>query len=231
MLVNGNAAVKAAQQVAADDRLELTGSDPYVSRAAYKLIGALDDLDIAVPDRVLDAGASTGGFTQVLLERGSAEVIAVDVGHDQLHPLLRQDPRVAAHEGHNLRDLDLGLLDGRPVDLVVADVSFISLTLLLPPLTSVLAADGRLLTMIKPQFEVGRDRLGKGGVVRTDELRRVGVQAVVDAAAGLGWHPQAAAVSRLPGPAGNIEYFVCFQLKPPVAGIVDRLFDQNAVPR
>jgi len=157
-----------------------------------------------------------------------------EAGFDANGPFLaalRQDPRVASYEGHNLRDLDLGLLDGRPVDLVVADVSFISLTLLLPPLTSVLAAGGRLLTMIKPQFEVGRERLGKGGVVRTDELRRAGVQAVVDAAAGLGWHPQAAAVSRLPGPAGNIEYFVCFQLKPPVAGIVDRLFDQNAVPR
>ena len=229
--VNGAAAVKAAQQVAPEDQLALTDTDPYVSRAAYKLIGALDDLGIRVPERVLDAGASTGGFTQVLLERGSAEVIAIDVGHDQLHPLLRQDPRVTSYEGQNLRDLDLGLLNGNPVDLVVADVSFISLTLLLRPLTSVLTADGRLLTMIKPQFEVGRERLGKGGVVRTDDLRRTGVRAVIDAAAGLGWHPQAAAPSRLPGPAGNLEYFVCFQPKSPVPGIADRLFGDHPTRR
>ncbi|QDP97305.1 TlyA family RNA methyltransferase [Microlunatus elymi] len=231
VLVNGSVAGKASQQIAEHDQLELTEHDPYVSRAAYKLIGALDDLGLSVPARVLDAGASTGGFTQVLLERGSAEVIAIDVGHDQLHPLLRQDPRVIPYEGHNLRDLDLDLLDRRPVELVVADVSFISLTLLLGPLTSVIGSGGRLLTMIKPQFEVGRERLGKGGVVRTDALRRAGVQAVVEAAATIGWHPQAAARSRLPGPAGNVEYFVCFASRPPAPGVIDGLFDQDPAGR
>lgn len=210
VLINSRPAQKASQIVDADDHLALTADDPYVSRAAYKLIGALDDLGLSVPERVLDAGSSTGGFTQVLLERGARRVYAIDVGHDQLHPQLRSDQRVTSHEGRNLRDLEPSWLDGRPVDLVVADVSFISLTLLLPRLTSVLSDEGRLLTMIKPQFEVGRERLGKGGVVRSEADRRAGVRAVVDAAADLGWHSQAAVRSGLPGPAGNVEFFVCF---------------------
>ena len=118
-------------------------TDPYVSRGAHKLAGALDDLDLAVPARALDAGSSTGGFTQVLLERGCAEVVAVDVGTGQLVEPLRSDPRVRLLEQTNLRDLTLAHVDERPVDLVVADVSFISLTLLLRPLTAVTAPDGR----------------------------------------------------------------------------------------
>jgi 23S rRNA (cytidine1920-2'-O)/16S rRNA (cytidine1409-2'-O)-methyltransferase len=225
VLINGRPALKASQPVDADDQLLLTEDDPYVSRAAYKLIGALDDLGLAVPDRVLDAGSSTGGFTQVLLERGCRQVYAVDVGHDQLHPKLRADPRVVCSEGTNLRDLDLALLDGVPVDLVVADVSFISLTLPLPNLTSVLGPDGRLLAMIKPQFEVGRERLGKGGVVRSDEQRRDGVRAVIEAAARLGWHPLAGVRSRLPGPAGNVEFFVCFTRHEAGSDVLEQLFD------
>jgi 23S rRNA (cytidine1920-2'-O)/16S rRNA (cytidine1409-2'-O)-methyltransferase len=224
VLINGRAAGKASSPVTDHDHLALTEDDPYVSRAAYKLIGALDDLQLEVPERALDAGASTGGFTQVLLERGCREVFAVDVGHDQLHPRLRADPRVRTYEGLNLRDLDLAVLDGRPVDLVVADVSFISLTMLVAPLTAVLRPDGRLLTMIKPQFEVGRERLGKGGVVRTDALRRDGVRAVIAAAGELGWRPVAAAPSRLPGPAGNREYFVLFGTGPARPDILDTLF-------
>ncbi|SDT14328.1 TlyA family RNA methyltransferase [Microlunatus soli] len=209
VLVNESVASKASLPVESDDRLALVRDDPYVSRAAYKLIGALDDLAVEVPARVLDAGASTGGFSQVLLERGCRQLYAIDVGHDQLHPRVSADPRVIAYEGLNLRDLDPAITDG-PVDLVVADVSFISLTLLLDRLIAVLGPDGSLLTMIKPQFEVGRELLGKGGVVRSDASRRAGVAAVVDRAAELGWHPQTAARSRLPGPAGNIEYFVLF---------------------
>ena len=183
-------------------------ADPYVSRAAHKLLGALDDLGLTAAGRALDAGSSTGGFTQVLLERGCGTVYAVDVGTDQLAPLVRQDPRVVVQEQTNLRDLDLSHVEGQPVDLVVADVSFISLTLLVGPLTAVTRRDGWLLLMVKPQFEVGRELLGKGGVVRSSAQRRQAVETVVAAAADLGWHPQQLVPSRLPGPAGNVEFFV-----------------------
>ncbi|GAA1429073.1 TlyA family RNA methyltransferase [Microlunatus lacustris] len=183
-------------------------TDPYVSRAAHKLLGALADLDLAVGGRALDAGASTGGFTQVLLERGCAPVYAVDVGTDQLVPSLRDDPRVVVREQTNLRDLTLDHLDGQPVDLVVADVSFISLTLLVAPLGAVTRPGGRLLLMVKPQFEVGRERLGRGGVVREPALHRGAVESVLAAAADRGWHAHAVQPSRLPGPAGNREFFV-----------------------
>lgn len=225
VLVNGTVADKASQQITDHDQLTVTATEQYVSRAAYKLLGALDDLDLRVPDRVLDAGASTGGFTQVLLERGAQQVIAIDVGHDQLDPLLGNDPRVTSYQGLNLRDLVPGLLTEGLVDLVVADVSFISLTLLLAPLTEVLTPHGRLLTMVKPQFEVGRRSLGKGGVVRSEALRRDGVGAVVEQATSIGWYPRGAARSRLPGPAGNIEYFVLFAADGPGVDVLDDLFD------
>ncbi len=193
----------------ADDAIVAAGGDRYVSRAAYKLIGALDDSGTAVAGlRALDAGASTGGFTQVLLERGAAHVHAVDVGHGQLAPELRQDPRVTAHEGANLRDLTLASLGGDRVDLVVADVSFISLRLLVAPLLSVVNEHGLALLMVKPQFEVGRERLGSGGVVRSARDRTEAVDGVVAAAAECGWFEDWRGVSRLPGPAGNVEWFV-----------------------
>ncbi|WP_432557349.1 TlyA family RNA methyltransferase [Granulicoccus sp. GXG6511] len=182
--------------------------DPWVSRAAHKLLGALDDLGIAVPDRVLDAGSSTGGFTQVLLSRGAKRVFAVDVGTDQLAAQLRDDPRVSVHEQTNLRDLTLAHVDGEPVDLVVADVSFISLTLLLAPLLAVLDSSGAALLMVKPQFEVGRELLGKGGVVRDPAQRAAAVATVSAAAEALGWRTIAEVASKLPGPAGNVEYFL-----------------------
>ncbi len=159
--VDGVVTRRAAARVDAASVLE-AAPDHYVSRAAHKLAGALDDLGLAVPSRALDAGASTGGFTQVLLERGCREVIAVDVGTDQLAAQLRDDPRVRSLPQTNLRDLTLAHLDDKPVDLVVADVSFISLTLLVGPLLGVTAADGELLLLVKPQFEVGRERLGSG---------------------------------------------------------------------
>jgi len=182
--------------------------DGYVSRAAHKLAGALDDLGLAVGGRALDAGSSTGGFTQVLLERGCAEVTCVDVGTDQLAPLLRSDARVRVWEQTNLRDLTLAHVGGVPVDLTVADVSFISLTLLLEPLAAVTAAAGSMLLMVKPQFEVGRELLGKGGVVRDPRQHRRAVAGVLASAAQAGWQPRAASPSRLPGPAGNREFFV-----------------------
>lgn len=232
VLVNDRPVAKPAMIIDDHDQLALTQPDPYVSRAAYKLLGALDDLGIEVPGSALDAGASTGGFSQVLLERGCRQVIAVDVGHDQLDPLLRNDPRVINYEGTNLRDLEPGLIGGRSVGLVVADVSFISLTLLLPGLTSVIEPGGSLLTMIKPQFEIGRELLGKGGVVRSEHHRQHAVRTVVAAAADLGWRPRRAARSRLPGPAGNLEYFVLFGRG--ATGdetVIGQLFDQDPVQR
>ncbi len=189
-------------------------TDPYVSRAAHKLLGALDELELAVAGRTLDAGASTGGFTQVLLERGAGTVYAVDVGTAQLVPALRRDPRVVVHEQTNLRDLQLGHVDGRPVDLTVADVSFISLTLLATPLAAVTATTGSMLVMVKPQFEVGRGRLGRGGVVRDPALHHEAVVAVTAATAAVGWHVHAVRPSRLPGPAGNREFFALLRSSP-----------------
>lgn len=183
-------------------------AEPYVSRAAYKLIGALDASGTAVPARVLDAGASTGGFSQVLLERGARRVYAVDVGHGQLAAEVRGDPRVVSREGLNLRDLTLSDLDGQPVDLVVGDVSFISLTLLVEPLRRVIAPGGIALLLVKPQFEVGREALGKGGVVADPALRESAVETVLKAARCCGWRSDWCGVSVLPGGDGNVEHFV-----------------------
>ena len=159
-------------------------------RGGHKLAGALaafGPLGLTVRDRrCLDAGASTGGFTDVLLRAGAAEVVAVDVGYGQLAWRLRSDERVQVHDRTNIRDLTPGLIGG-PVDVVVGDLSFISLRLVLDALISVTAADGDLALMVKPQFEVGKDRVGKGGVVRDLELRVEAVSAVATASAGRGW--------------------------------------------
>ena len=169
----------------------LVENDPYVSRAAHKLAGALHELALDVTDqRALDAGASTGGFTQVLLRAGCREVIAVDVGHGQLAEEIRSDPRVLTYERLNVRDLRLEHVDHRPVDLVVGDLSFISLIVLLPALTAVVDPAGSLLLMVKPQFEVGRERLGDRGVVRSTALHVEAVTGVIDAAAALAGRPR-----------------------------------------
>lgn len=208
VLVNGVTASKPAQPVGPHDLVELTAPDPWVSRAAHKLIGALEDTATAVPARVLDAGASTGGFTQVCLARGAERVYAVDVGHGQLAPGVRADPRVVVWERTNLRDLTLRQVGGEPVGLVVADVSFISLRLLLPPLLAVLAEEGEALLLVKPQFEVGRSGLDGHGVVRDDRLRTESVERVVADAAALGRPTVWSGPSRLPGENGNQEFFV-----------------------
>lgn len=218
--VDGKPATKVSQQVFSHQQVSVEEHRPWASRAAHKLIGALDELGWnTVPERVLDAGASTGGFTEVLLDRGAQRVYAVDVGHGQLVDELRADPHVTNLEGLNLRDLTLAHLDDEPVDLAVCDVSFISLKLLLEPLFSVLAppapgasaAHGKALLMVKPQFEVGRKRLDSRGVVRTQDDRDEAVAGVVDAARHLGWTAVFTAESQLPGPAGNLEYFVAFE--------------------
>ncbi|MGI3781336.1 MAG: TlyA family RNA methyltransferase [Janthinobacterium lividum] len=205
--LGGRTALKASELVADADRVEAQ-TDPYVSRGAHKLAGALDDLGFVPTGRALDAGSSTGGFTQVLLERGVEQVHAVDVGTDQLAATLRADPRVHVHEQTSVRDLTLEHVGGRPVDLVVADLSFISLTKFLDRFDAVTTVDGTWLLMVKPQFEVGRAALGGDGVVRDPVLHRRAIDGVAAAAAVLGWHVQAEVASRLPGPAGNQEFFV-----------------------
>jgi 23S rRNA (cytidine1920-2'-O)/16S rRNA (cytidine1409-2'-O)-methyltransferase len=208
--VDGLIVRRAGEPVAASAAIDAP-NDHYVSRGAHKLIGALDDLELSVAGRALDAGASTGGFTEVLLARGCREVFAVDVGSDQLAPALRADPRVRLRERTNLRDLTLDDVGGVAVDLVVADVSFISLRLLLGPLVSVTRDDGWLLLLVKPQFEVGRDLLGKGGVVRAPAHHVQAVSGVINAAGEYGWPAVAAVPSRLPGASGNREFFVLLQ--------------------
>lgn len=205
--INQVRATRAAQPVTAADVLSAQ-PDPWVSRAAHKLLGALDDSGTAVGGRVLDAGASTGGFTQVCLHRGAERVYAIDVGHGQLVPELRDDPRVVVWERTNLRDLSLDHVEGRPVELVVADVSFISLELLLPGLLAVLAAEGCALLLVKPQFEVGRGGLDDRGVVRDPARRAEAVRRIGEAAAGHGRPAVWTGPSRLPGENGNQEFFV-----------------------
>jgi len=183
--------------------------DPrWASRGAHKLIGALDAFEVRVDGRrCLDAGASTGGFTDVLLRRGAREVVAVDVGYGQLVWSLQSDERVHVHDRTNVRFLTSDDIGG-PVDLVVADLSFISLTLVLPALVACARPDADLLPMVKPQFEVGRDRLGAGGVVRDKSLRADAVATVARAAGLLGWGVAGVVASPLPGPSGNVEFFV-----------------------
>ncbi len=205
--VEGNTAVKPSLPVS-DEALVEAPFDGYVGRAAHKLAGALEDSGTKVAGRVLDAGAATGGFTQVLLEAGASRVYAVDVGHDQLAPAIRADDRVVVYEGLNIRELTLEHLEGSLVDLVVADLSFISLRLVVGQLVGVLKPGGTALIMVKPQFEVGRRLLGPGGVVRDEGDRLATVDGVSAAAAELGWHEDWRGVSRLPGPAGNVEYFL-----------------------
>ncbi len=209
--VSGQAATKPATGVDAATPV-VVRTDPaqprWVSRGAHKLLGALEAFPVAVEGRrVLDAGASTGGFTQVLLGRGATEVVAVDVGYGELAWSLRTDERVRVHERTNVRTLTPEAISG-PVDLVVADLSFISLRLVLPALTGCATPNADLLPMVKPQFEVGRERLGAGGVVRDPEHRMHAVLDVGTAAAALGWGTAGVVASPLPGPAGNVEFFL-----------------------
>ena len=224
MKVAGVVATKPATGVTTDVAL-VVAEDPdkpeYASRGGHKLAGALSafephGLSIA-GKRCLDAGASTGGFTDVLLQAGAREVVAVDVGYGQLVWRLQDDDRVVVHDRTNIRDLTLELIGG-PVDVVVGDLSFISLQLVLDPLLGVTSADGQLALMVKPQFEVGKDRVGKGGVVREAALRTEAVVGVADAAARRGWGAVAVATSPLPGPSGNVEFFLLLRSGDPSIG-------------
>lgn len=208
--VAGLPAGKSASQVDQEVSItvELPGED-FVSRGGHKLVSALEAFPLltVIGKRCLDAGASTGGFTDVLLKRGAAKVIAVDVGYGQLAWALQNDPRVEIHDRTNVRELTPTKIDG-PVDLVVADLSFISLKTVLPALAGVAKAEADLLLMVKPQFEVGRERLGAGGVVREPELRELAVMEVAAKAAELGFGTLGVVASSLPGPSGNVEYFL-----------------------
>ncbi len=183
----------------------------YVSRGALKLERALEAFPIDPRGKTCaDLGASTGGFTDLLLQRGAAKVFAIDVGYGQLHPRLRGDPRVVVRERENARLLGPESL-GERVDLVTGDLSFISLRLVLPAVKAILEPGGEAILLVKPQFEVGKAEVGKGGVVRDDAKRRAALEAVADAARGLGFEIVGSAESPIEGPAGNREWLLALR--------------------
>jgi 23S rRNA (cytidine1920-2'-O)/16S rRNA (cytidine1409-2'-O)-methyltransferase len=212
--VSGMVADKAARMVLDSDPVVVRApaGEEFASRGGHKLAGALRDFASSgltpVDGRIcLDAGASTGGFTDVLLRAGAAQVMAVDVGYGQLVWRLQTDERVVVMDRTNVRHLQPADVPAVP-SLVVADLSFISLALVLPALTSVVAPAGDLVVMVKPQFEVGREGVGKGGVVTDPAQRAAAVWRICEVAAELGWGANAVTPSQLPGPAGNYEYFL-----------------------
>lgn len=213
--VGGTTASKPATQVETSAAIVVREdeNDPdYVSRGGHKLAGALaafTPLGLKVQGRrALDAGASTGGFTDVLLRAGAAHVVAVDVGYGQLAWSLQRDEKVTVRDRTNVRELTLEKIGGQPVELVVGDLSFIPLGLVLPALVRCCTPDADLVMMVKPQFEVGRERLGSGGVVRSPQLRAEAVRTVAAQAAQLGMGACGVTASPLPGPSGNVEYFL-----------------------
>jgi 23S rRNA (cytidine1920-2'-O)/16S rRNA (cytidine1409-2'-O)-methyltransferase len=215
--VGGQTAVKAASQVAIGAAItvrQASGEPDYVSRGGHKLAGALAAFDglVVAGRRCLDAGASTGGFTDVLLRAGAAHVVAVDVGYGQLAWSLQTDDRVTVLDRINIRSLTPEQVAPAP-DLVVADLSFISLTLVLPALVGCATAAADFVLMVKPQFEVGKDHVG-GGVVRDPALRAAAVRSVAVAAAGYGLGVAGLTASPLPGPSGNVEYFLWLRRGP-----------------
>jgi len=208
--VKGLPARKSSSQVNSDDSILLEGEkEGFVSRGGEKLNGALKAFSELKREGVLalDAGASTGGFTDVLLRQGVRKVIAVDVGYGQLAWSLQNDPRVQVIDRTNIKDLKLSDI-GEPVDLIVADLSFISLRSVLPALRKLAKDDGDFLLMVKPQFEVGKERIGAGGVVRDPGLRFEAVKSVAEGAFHLGLGVRGVVASSLPGPSGNVEYFL-----------------------
>ena len=207
--VGDRPAGKPGQLVADDAPISVARPAPFVSRGGQKLENALGELDVSAEGRLcLDVGASTGGFTDCLLQRGAAAVTTLDVAYGELHWRIRQDPRVTVIERRNARELDAGELPYRP-DLIVADVSFISLTKVLPAVLAAAAPAFDCLALVKPQFEVGRELVARGGVVRSaDDRRRALVDIGADARERLGATVMGYASSGLPGPAGNRESFV-----------------------
>lgn len=211
--VGGFTATKPATVVEPEASIKVNTDDvdDWASRGAHKLLGALEvfggDGLVVEKRKALDAGASTGGFTDVLLSRGASEVVAVDVGYGQLVWRLQNDERVRVLDRTNIRNLTPEMMGG-PADLMVGDLSFISLKLVLPALVECMVDGADMLPMVKPQFEVGKDRLGSGGVVRSPELRAEVTLDVARFAQTLGLSVRGATASPLPGPSGNVEYFL-----------------------
>ncbi len=207
--IGGQPALKAGQPVPPGAQIAVDGPDhPYVSRGGLKLAGALDHFALDVVGLTcLDLGISTGGFSDCLLQRGAASITGVDVGYGQLAWKLRQDPRVRLHERVNARQMPPDLAPG-PFDLCVIDVSFISLTLVLPQVPPRLRPGGRVLCLVKPQFEAGREGVGEGGVVRDPAVRQAAVDKVAAFLSGLGFAVQGQCDSPIEGPAGNREFFL-----------------------
>lgn len=200
--------------------IEVRGPDhPFVSRGGVKLAGALDEFGYDPSGRVAaDFGASTGGFTDCLLQRGAAEVFAIDVGYGQLHDKLRRDPRVVVMERSNARHLQQGDLP-KAVDLVVIDASFIGLEKLLPAAHALLKPGGEVIALVKPQFQVGQDKVGKGGVVRDEDARQEAIASTVAAAERIGFELLARQDSVITGPRGNQETFIWLgRVSPRLAG-------------
>jgi 23S rRNA (cytidine1920-2'-O)/16S rRNA (cytidine1409-2'-O)-methyltransferase len=200
---------KAGDSLAVDAALSVRGEDhPFVSRGGVKLAGALDAFGLDPSgQRVADFGASTGGFTDCVLSRGAARVYAIDVGYGQLHDRLRRDPRVVVMERTNARHLQAGALP-ELVDWIVIDASFIGLAKLLPAALALLRPGGEIVALVKPQFEVGRAAVGKGGVVRDEQARSAAIERVVSDAVALGFEFRNQADAVLAGPEGNREHFI-----------------------
>ena len=210
--VDGRPCLKPSTPVPADARIDVAADDGYVSRGAYKLVGALGHFGpLGLPSpaglRCLDIGASTGGFTQVLLRAGVTQVIALDVGHDQLDSLVADDPRVIEMSGVNIRDVTAGDLPWRP-QMIVSDVSFISLTYVIPIIAAIAAPGAQIVLLVKPQFEVGKGHLGKGGIVEDDGLRQEALSKVTDCAREHGLTVRGHTVSPIEGTHGNVEYLL-----------------------
>ncbi|MBE3587970.1 MAG: TlyA family RNA methyltransferase [Thermoanaerobacteraceae bacterium] len=217
--VNGRPADKPGRLVDAAVSLAVAPGMPYVSRGGLKLEKAIKSFNLDFRDRVvLDVGASTGGFTHCALQHGARLVIAVDVGYGQLAWQLRNDPRVMVLERTNIRHLDAGRLPCL-ADVAVIDVSFISLALVLPRLQDLTTAGALGVALIKPQFEAGRGKVGKKGVVRNPAVHREVIAGVCSVLAGLGWGVRGLDFSPVKGPEGNIEFLICFHRNP--ANLVD----------
>jgi len=209
VFVGGQRADKAGARYPADASIEVRGEAiPYVSRGGLKLAGALDAFQVDPAGRiVIDVGASTGGFTDVLLQRGAARIFAIDVGYGQLAWKLRSDPRVTVLDRTNIRHLRPDALSDTP-DLAVIDVSFISLEKVLPAVRDLLAPEGEIIALVKPQFEAGPEKVGKGGIVRKPEVHREVLHHIADVAEGLGYRVAGLIPSPITGTEGNIEFLI-----------------------
>lgn len=211
---DGRTVRKASEAIEPGAAIEARAPHPWVSRGGVKLAAALDAFGLDPTGRTcLDIGASTGGFTQVLLARGASRVIAVDVGRDQLHASLRADPRVLSLEGTDARNLDLGALPG-PISLLVADVSFVSATIALAPVLAQIAPGVALVILVKPQFEAGRAALDKNGIVREESARQAACARVETFLVEAGWRILGLVPSPVAGGDGNLEYLIGARLEP-----------------